>query len=143
MTTVRRSILLLTLTLAVALAGTGSTTPAQASFGDSASSTTSITTAAVAAPTNVVGKLTCPSKGDATMSATWTASTSARVTGYLVNVIFSDGYVQSSEVAANATSWSAPIPKYNVTAYSIEYSVTTQTAYGWTAESPKTGAFQG
>jgi hypothetical protein len=32
MTTVRRSILLLTLTLAVALAGAGSTPPAQASF---------------------------------------------------------------------------------------------------------------
>ena len=141
MTTVRRSILLLTLTLAVALAGAGSTASAQASFADSASRTTSITTATVAAPTNVVGKLTCTSPYS-TMSVTWKASTSARVTGYLVNVTFSDGFVQSVQMPADATSWSASISKYNVTAWSVEYSVTTQTAYGWTAESPKTGSFQ-
>jgi hypothetical protein len=77
------------------------------------------------------------------MSVTWTASTSPRVIGYQVNVTFSDGYVQHSALLApNATSWSYPINKYNVTAWSVDYSVTTQTAYGWTAESPKTGTFQ-
>jgi hypothetical protein len=141
MTAVRRSILLLILTVAVAIAGVGSTAPAQASFADSASRTTAITTLAVAAPTNLVGKLVCTSP-NSTMSATWTASTSPRVTGYLVNVTFSDGFVQSVQMGATATSWSAPITKYNVTAWSIQYSVTTQTAYGWTAETAKTGSFQ-
>ncbi|MET0764660.1 MAG: hypothetical protein ABWY29_07320 [Blastococcus sp.] len=142
MTAVRRSILLLTLTVTMAVAGAGSTAPAQASFSDSASRATSITTVTVAAPTNVVGKLTCPSRGDATMSATWTASTSARVTGYRVNVIYSDGFTQPTQMPAKATSWSASTPKYNVTAYAVQFSVTTQTDYGWTTESPRTMWFQ-
>jgi hypothetical protein len=140
MTALRRKGLLLALTAAIAFGGAGSLSPASASFADSASQTTSITTGTAAAPTNVVGALACTSP-DATMSATWKASTSPRVTGYLVNVTFSDGYVQSVQLAATATSWSARIAKANVVTWSIQYSVTTQ-IHGWTAESPKTGSFK-
>jgi hypothetical protein len=76
------------------------------------------------------------------MSATWTKSTTPRVSGYTVKVYFSDGFVQSVDLPASAASWSATIDKYYVTAYSIQYSVTTKTDYGWTKESARTAAFQ-
>jgi hypothetical protein len=46
------------------------------------------------------------------------------------------------QLGATATSWSSTIAEYNVTAYSVAYSVTTQTDYGWTQESARTGTFQ-
>ena len=142
MTRIRRSLLLLALTFAVVLAGAGSTAPAQATFGDSAGvSLGTISTATVAAPTNVVGGLSC-GRTSATMSVTWQPSTSARVSGYLVTVYFSDGYVQTVQKAATDTSWSASIDPYWVTVNSVRYSVTTQTDYGWTTESALTGTYR-
>ena len=76
------------------------------------------------------------------MALTWTQSTSARVTGYRVNVYFSDGFVQTVTELATATSWTQTIALYNVTAYSVRYSVTTLTDYGWSTESAQTGWFQ-
>jgi hypothetical protein len=114
--------------------------PAWAGFSASSAESTEITTATVAAPTNVVGQLACAKTS--TMSATWTASTSPRISGYLVTVYFSDGFTQHVQLGATATSWSATIAQYNVTAYSVQYSVTTQTAVGWTAESARVGPFQ-
>ena len=141
MTAIRRTALMLALTLTAILGSAGSTAPAQASFADSAAVSTSIATATVAPPTNVVGKLTC-GRSSATMSATWTTSTSARISGQQVKVYFSDGFVQTVELSATATSWSASIDPYYVTAYSIRYSVTAKTDYGWFTESPLTGSFQ-
>jgi hypothetical protein len=46
------------------------------------------------------------------------------------------------QLGATATSWSSTIDQYYVTAYSVQYSVTTQTDYGWTQESARTGSFQ-
>ena len=46
------------------------------------------------------------------------------------------------ELGPTATSWSTTIDPYYVTAYSIQYSVTTETNYGWSKESPRTDAFQ-
>lgn len=138
MNTARRLLVLLALVPAVIL---GAGLPADAAFSTStAPLSTTINTNVVAPPTNVVGALACTKTP--TMSATWTKSTSARVSGYLVSVYFSDGFVQTSQVAATATSWSATIDPYYVTAYSVAYSVTTQTDYGWTAESVRTGTFQ-
>ena len=138
---IRRGLLVLGLTIA-AFAGTvGSTAPAQATFADSSAVSTSIATATVAAPTNVVGKLTC-GRSSATMAATWNLSTAARVSGYTVSVYFSDGFVQKVELGPSATSWSASIDSYYVTALSIQYSVTTKTNYGWFTESARTGSFQ-
>ena len=138
MTGLRQKALLLALTAGIVAAAA----PASASFQDSGSVATAITTETIAPPTNLVGNLTCPSKGDAVMSATWTASASPDVTGYLLEVTFSDGFVQPVQLAANATSWSAPIQKYTVTVLAVQYTVTTQTSDGWTASTPATGWFK-
>ena len=134
---IRRGLILLGLTVAVIA---GASIPASASYSSSATVTTTIATTTVAAPGSVVGKLTC-GHPTAAMSTTWTASTTPRVSGYLVSVYFSDGYVQSTQLGPTATSWSASISDYNVTAYSINYTVTTQTTYGWTKESAHTATF--
>jgi len=135
---IRNALLVLGLTTAVAV-GTAAA-PAGASLADSAVVSTTIATTTVAPVTNLVGGLDC--KPTSTMSATWTKSTSARVSGYTLKVHFSDGLVQNVELPASATSWSASIDKYYVTAYSIQYSVTTRTDYGWIKETAKTAAFQ-
>jgi hypothetical protein len=137
MNRIRRALILLGLTVAVIV---GASIPASAGYGDSVVVKTTIATTTVAAPGNVVGKLTCGRP--ATMSATWSASGTARVSGYLVSVYFSDGFVQTVQLGPTATSWSATIDPYYVTAYSIDYTVTTQTAYGWSKESAHTSAFQ-
>jgi len=137
MNRIRRGLILLGLTVAVIV---GASIPASAGFGDSVAVKTTIATASVAAPGNVVGKLTCGRP--ATMSATWSLSGTARVSGYLVSVYFSDGFVQTVQLGPTATSWSTTIDAYYVTAYSINYTVTTQTAYGWSTESAHTGTFQ-
>jgi hypothetical protein len=137
MNRIRRGLILLGLTVAVIV---GASIPASAGYGDSVVVKTTIATTTVAAPGNVVGKLTCGRP--ATMSATWSASGTARVSGYLVSVYFSDGFVQTVQLGPTATSWSATIDPYYVTAYSIDYTVTTQTAYGWSKESAHTGTFQ-
>jgi hypothetical protein len=141
MTTLRRAALALALTLTAILGSAGSTAPAQASFADSEARTTTIATAVVAAPANVQGSLDC-GRSSATMGVTWNLSTSARVSGYTVLVYFSDGFVQKAELGPAATSWSAPIDVYFVTAFSVAYSVTTKTDYGWTTESARTGGFR-
>jgi hypothetical protein len=133
---IRRGLILLGLTVAVII---GASVPASATYADSVAISPTISTTTVAAPGNVVGKLLCGRP--ATMSATWTASTSTRVSGYLVSVYFSDGFVQTVQLGPTATSWSATIDPYYVTAYTINYTVTTQTTYGWTKESAHTGAF--
>lgn len=137
MTGIRRGLILLGLTVAVVI---GASLPASATFSEAVAVKTTISTATVAAPTNVVGKLTCGRP--ATMSATWTQSTSTRVSGYRVSVYFSDGFVQTVELGATATSWSTTIDPYYVTAYTIQYSLTTETTYGWSTESPRTVTFQ-
>jgi hypothetical protein len=134
---IRRGLILLGLTVAVVL---GASVPASAAFSEAVAVKTTISTTVVAAPANVVGKLVCGTPS--TMSATWTKSTTARVSGYLVSVYFSDGFVQTVQLASTATSWTATIDPYYVTAYSIQYSLTTQTNYGWSKESPRTVAFQ-
>jgi hypothetical protein len=139
-TTTRRLLVLITLVIAAFFA---SGVAAQASFADSATvaaSPMSISTGTVAAPEAGPGSLVCRSS-TATMGLTWAQSSSPRVTGYLVTVYFSDGYVQTVQKLATDTSWSKAITLYNVTAYQVRYSVTAQTDYGWTAESAKTEWF--
>ena len=141
MTGIRRTLLLAALTVAAVVGALGPARPAEATFSDTAGVATSIGTASVAAPTDVVGSLTC-TRSSATMAANWKLSTSTRVTGYLVSVHFSDGFVQTVQLGASATSWSDDISLYNATNYALSYSVTTQTDYGWTKESVRTGWFQ-
>jgi hypothetical protein len=132
----RRGLILVGLTVAVIV---GASIPASANYADSVAVRPTINTTTVAAPANVVGRLTCGRP--ATMSATWALSGTARVSGYLVSVYFSDGFVQTVQLGPTATSWSATIDPYYVTAYTINYTVTTQTDYGWTKESAHTAVF--
>ena len=134
---IRRGLTLLGLTVAVII---GAGVPASATYADSVTVQPTINTTVVAAPGNFVGKLTCGRP--ATMSATWSLSTSTRVSGYLISVYFSDGFVQTVQLGPTATSWSATIDPYYVTAFTINYTVTTQTTYGWTQESAHTPTFQ-
>jgi hypothetical protein len=141
MNTTRRALVLIALVAGVLFA---SGAAAQASYSDSVKVTAtpmSVSTATVAAPAAGPGSLTCRSSS-ATMALTWTQSTSARVSGYLVTVYFSDGYSQTVQKAATDTTWSQNIALYNVTAYSVRYTVTTQTDFGWTKESTSTGWFR-
>ncbi|HEV7187138.1 MAG TPA: hypothetical protein VGN28_04525 [Blastococcus sp.] len=133
----RRGLILLGLTVAVIA---GASIPASASYSSSVAVTTTIGTRAVAAPANFVGTLTC-GHPTATMSATWALSSTPNVSGYLISVYFSDGFVQTVQLGPTATSWSKAITDYNVTAYTINYTVTTQTTYGWTKESAHTPTF--
>jgi hypothetical protein len=135
---IRNALVVLGLSTAVAV-GTVAT-PAGASLADSESVSTAISTTTVAPVTNLVGGLNCAP--NSTMSATWTRSTTARVTGYELKVHFSDGVVQTVPLGPTATSWSDRIDKYYVTAYSIQYSVTTITDYGWIKGSTKTATFR-
>lgn len=140
MSTTRRILVLLTLIGAI-VAGSSA---AQASYADSAPVTAapiSIGTATVAVPTTGPGSLTC-NRTTATMALTWTQSTAPKVSGYLITVYFSDGYKQTVQKTAADTSWTQDITLYNVTAYAVRYTVTTQTTYGWTAESTPTTWFQ-
>ena len=138
MISIRNVLVVLGLSTAVAV-GTVAT-PAGASLADSESVSTAISTTTVAPVTNLVGDLNCNPKS--TMSATWTRASTARVKGYELDVHFSDGVVQTVRLGPTATSWSDTIDKYYVTAYSIQYSVTTITDYGWTKSSTKTAAFK-
>ena len=133
----RRLLLLIGLTVAVVI---GASVPAFATFAEAVAVKTTINTTTVAAPANVVGKLTCGHSH--VMSANWPPSGTARVSGYLVSVYFSDGFVQTVQLDASTTSWSAPIDPGFVALFSIQYSVTTQTNYGWSKESPRTASFQ-
>jgi hypothetical protein len=45
------------------------------------------------------------------------------------------------QLGSTATSWSAALSAFNAAAYKVQYSVTTQTGYGWTKESAKTAWF--
>ena len=137
MTGIRRALVLIGLTVTVIV---GASVPASATYSEAVAVKTTINTTTVAAPANVVGNLTCGRT--ATMSANWAASGTARVSGYLVSVFFSDGFVQTVPLGPTATSWSAPINPAYVALYSVQYSVTTQTDYGWSKESPRTATFQ-
>src|SRR4051812_16230970 len=134
---IRRTLVVIGLMLIVVV---GASIPASATFKDSVTATTTINTMVVAPPTGVAGRLVCAA--NSTMSATWVKSTTPRISGYVVSVYFSDGLVQTVQLPATATSWSATIDQYYVTAYSVQYSVTAQTDYGWTKESPKTVSFK-
>jgi hypothetical protein len=140
MTGIKRALATLGLALSIVL---GTVLPASATFSDTESlPTMSISTATVTAPGTVTGSLTCGGS-NSTMGVTWVPSASPGVSGYRVTTRFSDGFVQSEVVNGAATSsWSKSITTYNVTAYSVRYSVATLTTYGWSTQSALTGSFR-
>jgi hypothetical protein len=129
MTGIRRSLLLLGLTVAVMIGALG---PAQASFSDRVPlAPMEVATGTVAAPTSVTATIACSSTG-ATLSASWPASTSARVKAYLLTVVYSDGVKQAAPMQTG-TSWSTAMTVFNSTKYTMQVTVATHTDYGWSS----------
>jgi hypothetical protein len=107
-------------------------TPANAAFSTRTTVTPmSIGTASVQAPGAVKGTVTC-GRSSSSLNLSWTASSTPGVTGYLVRIVFSDGYEQTKP-AQTATTWSGSVDTYYVTATTLHMTVIAQT--GWTRES--------
>jgi hypothetical protein len=149
--TARRALLLLSAILTLALTTTNT---AQAALTDKAPTlTASTSTLAVAAPGSVsTGGTKCVStynswNGTTTTTlqakVSWKASTTTRgVSGYLITAYFTNG--TSTPVAwvdAPGTSVSGTYDSYYAT-QNIRVTVTTVTDYGWTTESPLSGAIK-
>jgi hypothetical protein len=153
MTATRRVLVLIGLTLAVMI---GAAIPASATFADSVTVKTSITTGTVAAPVSVTVDDYCGQTAnggyynaygqwvttysywfDATV--TWPASTTARgVTGYRVMAHLNNGTsVVMAETTAATRSVNARVDRTYLN-YQPRISVITLTSYGWTAETPRT-----
>src|SRR3954447_1432412 len=76
---------------------------------------------------------------DIAVTASWSASASRGVNGYLVNAHLSDGTVYPmAQTAAGTLSTSSTVDADNLV-YQPRLSVTTLTTYGWTARSALTG----
>jgi len=70
------------------------------------------------------------------VTASWSASTSPRVTGYVVNAHLGlNGSVVPMVTTAGTTT--SAVQDADALTYQPRVSVTTQTAYGWTATSPQ------
>jgi hypothetical protein len=110
------------------------------SYATSTSNVQGTTTTSVAGPgPNEVTTTTTTKNTDLTVTASWTASASRGVNGYLVNAHLSDGTVYAmTQTAAGTRSTSQTVDADNL-AYQPRLSVTTLTTYGWTARSALTG----
>jgi hypothetical protein len=116
--------------------------PAQAAFTDKTSTTTlTIGTATIAAPGDVAVQQTkCNEARTQYLTLSWDASTSRRVSGYLVTGFDRSGAkISTVQVASTTTSTTVTVDKQVHDAATLTYSVTTLTAYGWTAESAESG----
>jgi hypothetical protein len=139
--TLRRSALLLAIAIATV---TGLTTgTAQAAFADTTTPTTlTIGTTTVTPPATVTARLTsCSASRTQYVQVTWTASTSARVSGYTVTVLTSaGGTLATGQVGPTATSVTITVDRLAYDASTLTFSVTTLTDYGWTATSARKAA---
>jgi|tagenome__1003787_1003787.scaffolds.fasta_scaffold20100906_1 hypothetical protein len=125
--------------LAVLLLGValllGITLPARAALSDQVATSVSVTTATVAAPATVsTAGSTCGSTF--TVRLSWAASTTDRVTGYVVTVYRGDG--TSGVVTTTGSRTTAFTGTYARGYQNYSFTVTARTAYGWTAESART-----
>ena len=98
------------------------------------------TTSSVPGPGPLETTTTTVTKNTAlTVTASWPASASRGVNGYLVNAHLSDGTVYPmAQTTAGVLSTSSTVDADNL-AYQPRLSVTTLTTYGWTAQSAPTG----
>lgn len=139
MTFLRRSIVVTFLAVATALASTA--LPAQAAFNDTATSSATVGTVTVAAPTALTVETPGCTARWVDVTVSWSASTTAKVTGYLVTAHRSDGIVQTiAQTDAATTRLRNTADKFDLMGYSTTFTVTTKTSYGWTKESVKSGA---
>ena len=112
--------------------------PASAAFSAASIVSTTVTTATVAAPDPVTVSGRCTGINyNATVS--WTASTSANVTGYRVLAYLNNGttsLVGTTDAATFSIAVSSNSSTLNL--YQPTITVTTLTSYGWTSESAHT-----
>jgi hypothetical protein len=119
------------------------TQTAYSSITTSTTSTTNVqssTSSTVAGPgTNESTTTTTTKNTDLTVTASWSASGTRGVNGYLVNAHLSDGTVYPmAQTGAGTLSTSQTVDADNLV-YQPRLSVTTLTSYGWTARSAVTG----
>jgi hypothetical protein len=148
----RRSLLLIAVAAATLVGLTAG--PALAGFSDSASIPVTIGTLTVAAPTGVTTNgtycsttTTYDAYGTASTTSTlharasWTASTTTRgVSAYRVTAWFPDGSgYPVGDVPASTTTVAMDVDAAYAS-QGIRVTVTTLTSYGWTAQSPTSGA---
>ena len=132
MTTIRRVLVLIGLTLAVTV---GAAIPASATFADSVKVVPTVATAVVAPPTGVNGTVTCYDRAtwygtERRMTGTvrWTASTSAAVNLYRVQVVVPGMTTMQFDtnqlsVTLDEAAFNASVP--------VSVTVTAITSYGW------------
>jgi len=125
------------LVLLVACLVIGSSLPSGATFADSATVSTTVATASVGPPTNLTASTRC--RGNtATVTLRWNASTSTRLSGYLIRVHLGAAYQDQTTVGPTTTSWQGSTDTFYVSNYTMTFTVWTETQYGWSAESAHT-----
>ena len=135
----RRAVLVGVLALAVVL---GLRLPAEAGFASSAPlPQTTLWTATIAPPTNIAALLnSCSNARWMSVTVSWTASPSSRVSGYSINAYRSDGSVTTvAQTDAATTAATVTVDKLSTGATTVVFTVTTMTDVGWTAESVRSG----
>ena len=143
MNATRRILTLIGLTVAVIA---GASLPASATYADTAAVSTAVTTATVAAPTQVEAIATCTTTYDpVTLTSTtsvslkveWWRSTSRGVIGYVITAHPAAG--PSYEFARTGdTDERSSLEKQALLNSKPRFTVTTLTSYGWTAVSAQT-----
>jgi hypothetical protein len=129
---------LLLLVVAAAVLVIGAVLPAQASFLASKAVSTTIATTTVVAPGNVDTSGSWCTHGVLSASASWTASTSARVTGYTITAYYQSGNTRViASTGPDTTSVGGVVVPNQGSSPAASLTVTTTTDYGWTAQSPR------
>jgi len=103
---------------------------------------TAVSPGTVEPPTNVAAVLgSCSNARWMSVTVSWTASPSRGVSGYLIVAFRNDGSVLLvAQAAATDTSVNTTVDKLASGSTTVTFTVTTQTTYGWTAESVRTGS---
>jgi hypothetical protein len=132
----RRLLVLLALAGAMII---GSAFPSSASYSESVSlPTTTVGTATVGAPTGVKATYKCFGWG-VEVTLDWNLSTTQRgVTGYEIRTYVGTASQVQARMGSTDTTWTANADKNFANGNTFDFTVTTVTSYGWTAESVHT-----
>ena len=127
MTVIRRAVTLIALALTAVLLGT---LPASATFADMVKmpTPTTLSTTTVAAPTNVRVTVSCPTLYSMEAVVTWRASTSGRISGYVVTASFVG---QTLTASAGPTQTTVTYSTGRSPGYQVSVTVSVLTDYGW------------
>jgi hypothetical protein len=132
----RRALILAVLAVAMII---GAALPSSASFSESVSlPVKTIGTATVGAPTGVDVTYRCLGWG-VEVTLDWNLSSTRRgVTGYEIRTYVGTASQVQARLGSTATTWTANADRSFVNGNTFDFTVTTLTSYGWTAESVHT-----